>query len=51
MAGVNPIGLDIGSSSLRAVEARRTKDDHSLTNFGQVPLPGRWLRREQSVVV
>lgn len=39
MAGVNPIGLDIGSSSLRAVEARRGKDDHTLTNFGQVPLP------------
>jgi type IV pilus assembly protein PilM len=39
MAGVNPIGLDIGSSALRAVEARRTKDDHSLSNFGQVPLP------------
>ena len=39
MASVNPIGLDIGSSSIRAVEVRRGKDDHSLTNFGQVPLP------------
>jgi type IV pilus assembly protein PilM len=39
MASVNPIGLDIGSSSIRAVEARRGKDDHSLNNFGQVPLP------------
>src|SRR4051794_41114905 len=39
MAGVNPIGLDIGSSSIRAVEVRRTKDEHALTNFGQVPLP------------
>jgi len=39
MAGVIPIGLDIGSSSIRAVETRRTKDDYSLTNFGQVPLP------------
>ncbi|GGK86533.1 type IV pilus assembly protein PilM [Mangrovihabitans endophyticus] len=39
MAGVNPIGLDIGSSSLRAVEVRRAKDEHNLTNFGQVPLP------------
>jgi type IV pilus assembly protein PilM len=39
MAGVNPIGLDIGSSSIRAVEVRRAKDEYSLSNFGQVPLP------------
>jgi type IV pilus assembly protein PilM len=39
MAGVNPIGLDIGSSSIRAVEVRRGKDEHTLTNFGQVQLP------------
>jgi type IV pilus assembly protein PilM len=39
MAGVIPIGLDIGSSSIRAVEVRRGKDEYSLTNFGQVPLP------------
>jgi type IV pilus assembly protein PilM len=39
MAGVIPIGLDIGSSSIRAVEVRRTKDEYSLSNFGQVPLP------------
>ena len=39
MAGVIPIGLDIGSSSIRAVEVRRSKDDYSLDNFGQVPLP------------
>lgn len=39
MASVNPIGLDIGSSSIRAVEVRRAKDGHTLTNFGQVPLP------------
>jgi type IV pilus assembly protein PilM len=39
MATVTPIGLDIGSSSIRAVEVRRGKDDHSLINFGQVPLP------------
>jgi type IV pilus assembly protein PilM len=39
MAGVIPIGLDIGSSSIRAVEVRRVKDEYSLTNFGQVPLP------------
>ncbi|GIE88085.1 type IV pilus assembly protein PilM [Actinoplanes regularis] len=41
MAGAPPIGLDIGSSSIRAVEVRRSKDEYSLTNFGQVPLdPG-----------
>lgn len=39
MASVNPIGLDIGSSSIRAVEVRRAKDEYNLTNFGQVPLP------------
>ncbi|OJF16070.1 type IV pilus assembly protein PilM [Couchioplanes caeruleus] len=39
MAGVTPIGLDIGSSSIRAVEVRRAKDEFNLTNFGQVPLP------------
>jgi type IV pilus assembly protein PilM len=39
MAGVTPIGLDIGSASIRAVEVRRAKDEHTLTNFGQVPLP------------
>ena len=41
MAGVTPIGLDIGSSSIRAVETRRAKDEYALTNFGQIPLaPG-----------
>ncbi|MFI5492845.1 type IV pilus assembly protein PilM [Actinoplanes sp. NPDC051859] len=39
MAGATPIGLDIGSSSIRAVEVRRSKDEFDLTNFGQVPLP------------
>ncbi|MCO8272925.1 type IV pilus assembly protein PilM [Actinoplanes sp. TRM 88003] len=39
MAGVIPIGLDIGTSSIRAVEVRRGKDDYTLSNFGQVPLP------------
>jgi type IV pilus assembly protein PilM len=39
MAGVTPIGLDIGSSSIRAVEVRRAKDGYALSNFGQVPLP------------
>ncbi|GAA1602937.1 type IV pilus assembly protein PilM [Actinoplanes couchii] len=38
MAGATPIGLDIGSSSIRAVEVRRTKDEYSLINFGQFPL-------------
>jgi type IV pilus assembly protein PilM len=41
MAGATPIGLDIGSSSIRAVEVRRSKDGYSLVNFGQLPLtPG-----------
>ncbi|MFC7279389.1 type IV pilus assembly protein PilM [Paractinoplanes rhizophilus] len=39
MAGVIPIGLDIGSSSIRAVEVRRSKDGYALNNFGQIPLP------------
>jgi type IV pilus assembly protein PilM len=39
MAGVTPIGLDIGSSSIRAVEVRRNKDGYALNNFGQMPLP------------
>ncbi|GAA0796603.1 type IV pilus assembly protein PilM [Spirilliplanes yamanashiensis] len=39
MASVTPIGLDIGSSSIRAVEVRRGRDDVALTNFGQIPLP------------
>src|SRR3954447_14695369 len=39
MAGVVPIGLDIGSSSIRAVEGRRSKDGYALSNFGQIALP------------
>jgi type IV pilus assembly protein PilM len=39
MATATPIGLDIGSSSIRAVEVRRGKDEHNLINFGQAPLP------------
>jgi type IV pilus assembly protein PilM len=39
MAGVIPIGLDIGTSSIRAVEVRRAKDEYTLSNFGQIPLP------------
>jgi len=36
---VNNIGLDIGSTSIRAVEATRTKDRPVITNFGQALLP------------
>jgi len=38
MAATAPIGLDIGSTSIRAVETRRGKDGPVITNFGQVPL-------------
>ncbi|GAA0532336.1 type IV pilus assembly protein PilM [Paractinoplanes ferrugineus] len=41
MAGAIPIGLDIGSSTIRAVEVRRTKEGYTLAAFGQVALaPG-----------
>lgn len=41
MATATVIGLDIGSTCIRAVETRRSKEGHTLTNFGQVPLvPG-----------
>jgi type IV pilus assembly protein PilM len=39
MAAVHPVGLDIGSTSIRAVEAARGKDGPAITNFGQMPLP------------
>jgi type IV pilus assembly protein PilM len=39
MAAVNLIGLDIGSTSIRAVETTRGKDGPAFTNFGHVPLP------------
>ncbi|GAA3440878.1 type IV pilus assembly protein PilM [Planomonospora venezuelensis] len=39
MATVNPIGLDIGSTSIRAVETTRGKDGPVITNIGQIPLP------------
>ena len=39
MATATPIGLDLGSTAIRAVEVRRGKDGHSLTNFGHLPLP------------
>jgi type IV pilus assembly protein PilM len=39
MATVNLIGLDVGSTSIRAVETSRGKDSPVITKFGQVPLP------------
>src|SRR5207302_89739 len=39
MASVPVIGLDLGSTSVRAVETRRGKDGPVLTNYGQAPLP------------
>ena len=39
MAVATPIGLDIGSMSIRAVETSRAKDGPVITNFGVVPLP------------
>jgi len=41
MARQNPIGLDIGSTSVRAVETTRGREGPSVTRFGAVPLaPG-----------
>ncbi len=39
MAGANPVGLDIGSVSIRAVETARGKDGPTVVNFGHAPLP------------
>jgi type IV pilus assembly protein PilM len=39
MASTTPTGVDIGSSSIRAVETNRVKDHPVVTNFGQAPLP------------
>jgi type IV pilus assembly protein PilM len=39
MAAHNPIGLDIGSTSVRAVETARGREGPSVTRFGAVPLP------------
>jgi type IV pilus assembly protein PilM len=39
VASVDSIGLDIGSTSIRAVEAHRVKDRPVITNFGQALLP------------
>jgi type IV pilus assembly protein PilM len=40
MAATNPIGLDIGSMSIRAVESGRGKEGPVIKNYGEVPLPG-----------
>jgi type IV pilus assembly protein PilM len=37
--GTAPIGLDIGSTSIRAVETGRGKEGRVVTRFGQAPLP------------
>jgi type IV pilus assembly protein PilM len=39
MAAAIPIGLDIGSTSIRAVETSRGKDGPVIISFGQLPLP------------
>jgi type IV pilus assembly protein PilM len=39
MAALAPVGLDIGSVSIRAVEVTRTKDKPVIDNFGQAMLP------------
>jgi type IV pilus assembly protein PilM len=39
MAAVTVIGLDIGSSAIRAVQTSRGKDGPAVTNAGQAPLP------------
>jgi type IV pilus assembly protein PilM len=39
LAAVTLIGLDIGSTSIRAVETRRGKAGPAITNFGQAMLP------------
>jgi type IV pilus assembly protein PilM len=39
MASTSLIGLDIGSSCVRAVETTSGKDGPAIANFGQVPLP------------
>ncbi len=40
MATVTLVGLDIGSTSIRAAETSRTKGGQVIRNFGQAPLPG-----------
>jgi type IV pilus assembly protein PilM len=54
MATNTPVGLDIGSMSIRALETSRHKDGSVITNFGQTPLPagtvqGGMIQDEQAV--
>ena len=37
--GAAPVGLDIGSSAVRAAQVASSKNGSSLVSFGQVPLP------------
>ncbi len=39
MASITLTGVDIGSTSIRAIETSRGKDNPVVNNFGQVPLP------------
>lgn len=39
MASGTLIGLDIGASSIRAVETRKRRNGQIISNFGQAPLP------------
>ena len=54
MAASTLIGLDIGSTSIRAIEATRSKDRPVIQNFGQAMLPegavvGGVVKDEQAV--
>jgi len=44
MAAEQPIGLDIGAMSIRAVETTRSREGLVATHFGQVPLPNGTVR-------
>lgn len=39
MPAPSPIGLDIGATSIRAVETSKGKDGPVITNYGRIPLP------------
>jgi type IV pilus assembly protein PilM len=46
-AGIHPgmlTGIDIGSTAIRVVETSRSKDEASVANFGQLPLPADAVR-------
>ena len=56
MAGRTVIGLDIGSASIRAVEAHRGKSGIRITHFGQLSLPdgavvGGVISDERAVII